>query len=361
MSDSDETQERSKPSASARSTARRMLVALGLGTLVVVVLPIWQRYGVRCDNDRLTGDLVRVEALATRSSQLAEAQGAAIASLVAGCEGAPAWVRDDLHYETMSQWPDRVTHGRDRVWLESWIVCDLENAQSAFDFDARTPGMAHCGFERLAALTPIELLDLQDTEFGFWAAGAYLERAGASPALLRRYYRVMLLAIDSQRSHPDLLVEPGRIFDLRNDEALTAQALGELQPRHRPNSLAIDARTPALQLDWHVQDRTTENWVLEQRSPTGLAIRARVAVIELATAVESVDVLRLELDGWRRGMGALQPYADLDPRAQSGERLVVILDGELTADRFMPMLAVLWRTLAAAPSSPEALTIAIDS
>jgi hypothetical protein len=238
---------------------------------------------VRCDNEQLARDLVRVEALATRSSQLYEAHLAANASLVAGCEGAPAWVRDDLHYEIMSGWPDWVTSGRDRFWLESWIVCDFEDAQSTLDFDASAPGMNHCGFEQLSALTPVEHLALGEIGFGFWAAGAFLERAGASPALLHRYYRVMLLAIDSQGHDPHLLVEPGRIFDLHHDEVITPQAIEELEAWEHSGSIAIDARTPAAQLDWARTNRAwdsqswmIENWVLEQRSPTGLAVRAPV-------------------------------------------------------------------------------------
>lgn len=357
-------------------TKRRLFVAsvitLGLGALLG-----WKEYAVRCDNDQLASDLVHIEQLASRSSNMRDAQRAANRALVASCEGAPAWVADELRYQNMSDgWPDWVRSGRDRSLVESWMYCDFDDAQSVLDFDARAQGMNHCGFEWLSALTPAEHLELGEIEFGFWAAGAYLERAGASPALLRRYYRVLLLAIDS--SEPQLLVEPGRILNLWEDDAVVApQELAQQEFAGR--SVAIDARTPALQLDWPRVRRvshvvywatelrpSTETWVLEQRSTTGLPVSAAVSVVELASAVKPFEVLKLELDGWRWGTGALQPYASLDPRARhpawsgSGERLLVVIDGELTASHFIPVLAVLWRALEDAPNTPEALSIAID-
>jgi hypothetical protein len=355
----------------SRRTHLRSLAAAGVVVVgLVVVAQGWEGWGVRCDNEQLASNLVWIEELATRSSQLDHAQRVAYKSLAAGCEGAPAWVEDDLRREMMSGWPDWVSSGRDRSWVESWRVCNFEDAQSVRDFDPYATGMNRCGFEHLVAITPVEYLDLWEPGFGFGAAGAYLERAGASPALLRRYYRVMLLGIDQWDVF--LLVEPDRIVYLPHDgEVVAPEAIQDLD---FSSHISIDASAPARQVAWPRNGprargfeavRRNESWVLEQRSPMGLPVRAPVWVTESAPTTERGDELHLEPDGWRWGSGTLQPYVDRDSRAQypppieSPEQLVVVLDGELLARQFMPLLAVLWRTLEAGPSTEDSLAVMI--
>ena len=170
------------------------------------------------------------------------------------------------------------------------------------------------------------------------------ERHGADPALLRRYYRVLLLALDVADASVDLVISPERIYDARNEQRVSIQTRPRLNSASRSWSTA--RRSPSK------QKPTPAAW-------TGLACRG-------IQNPPTSPTLRLEPNGWRWGEGDLQNYDRLYDADATGQRLesyadlIVVVHAETQAARFLPILDSLWREQATLDDRRPTLSVALD-
>ncbi|MCA9708624.1 MAG: hypothetical protein KDK70_22440 [Myxococcales bacterium] len=236
-----------------------------------------------CDEGLLRERLEQLETRTTSNAEVRSLVAPTADALYTGCEGVPDWIREEIA-DTFSN-DQLLVQGASDAAREA----SCGGPAAAGDYE-------RCDLSRYLALTSAQYDALGHRPSpDFWAAAWGFEEFGVPRPLLRRYFRLLVLALDARRStpdtvtaHPEAVVLDDTIELPLADGRLTREDAKQVRARFdrmewestRSLSLSLAAGTRPANLAWLAQAHDgrsmTTSLVSIQRAPDGLPVRAEV-------------------------------------------------------------------------------------